>query len=225
MDFIDFDLIAIVGVRIYDVLLVLMCLITGQWIREEARIAGWTLLTRRVVTAIAWALALSSVGGFVSDTLWLELAALLAVLATFFASGAIITAIAEHPIVRPTGHPGAAAEGEMTSERAQQIRVAGRLMAFAAGVVLGGSAFFGRSLPLGADIVLLGWLASRRPIPAVWISLLGVAVGLVGGGLVTIDPAPVTIGLLAAGVAVLALILRRGAEGADANRALSTPRA
>ena len=222
MGVIDFDLIVIVWLRIFEALLVLVCLVTGQWIRDEARTAGWSLATCRALTASAWAIALGSAGGFVSHTLWLEIGGLLAVAVTFLASGKITAAIAEHPTSRRMGSgPGdrfPAAGGKARADRSAMLRAINRWLGLATGVVLGGSAFFARSLPLGADIVLLGWLAARRPIPVVWISLLGVAAGLVGGGLVTVDPAPVTIALLAVAIVCLGLVLRRLALGsADAN--------
>ena len=225
MDVVDFNLIGILWLRILEVLLVLICLVTGRWISDEARDAGWPLPACRAVTAISWVVALGSVGGFVSHTVWLEIGGLAAVAITFLSSGLMTKTISERPVSRITGsergvdHP--ATRGETRSDSALTSRKADRWLAFASGAVLGGSAFFGRSLPLGADIVLLGWLASRRPIPVVWISLLGVAVGLVVGGLVTIDPAPLTIGLLAVGFALLAVILRREAR---ANPALPVAR-
>ncbi len=228
MNGLDLELIGIVLVRIFEALLVMVSLTTGRWIRDDIRDTGWSLAGCRAVTAIAWIIALVSTGGFVSNTLWLEIGGLLAVLITFLASGLITEAIAEHPAARGMGsEPGGrlpATGGETTSDGASLIGSVDRLPALFAGVVLGGLAFFGRSLPLGADIVLLGWLAARHPVPVVWISLVGIAAGLVVGGLLTADQAPVTIAAMTVGILCLAVGLRRLAHRPDATPALPTAR-
>jgi hypothetical protein len=226
VDVIDFELVGIAWLRIFEALLVVVCLATGQWIRQEARDAGWSLARCRAITAITWLIALVSVGGFVWNALSLEIGGLLAILFTFLASGPMAKAIAEHPSSRRVGlEPGGglpATGGQSTSNGAPVSGAVDRWLALVAGVVLGGSAFYGRSVLLGADILILGWLASRRPIPVVWTSLLGVAAGIVGGGLVTVDPARVTIAVLAMGILCLAWVLRRVARGADGPATLPT---
>ena len=225
---IDLELIGIVWIRIFEAFLVMVCLVTAQSIREAASDAGWSLVSRRTMTASAWVIAVGSVGGFASKTLWLEISALWAVLITFLASGLIVEAIEEHPVrqgmsVEPSGtHKGTGMEAG--SGGPPMIRGADSWLALVAGAVLGGSAFYGRSVLLGTDIILLGWLASRRPIPVVWTSLFGVAAGLVGGGLVTLDRAPVTIAVLAIGILWFALVLRRMARGAEARAIRPTAR-
>jgi hypothetical protein len=224
----DLELIGIVFSRVYTALLVLVCLSTGQWIRDEARDAGWPLAWCSVITAGAWAIALGLVAGYVTHTIWLEIGALLTFLIAFLASGVIGSAIAEHPPARTaeSGQRGSApTSGRATRpDHVARIEKVDRWLGLVAGVLLGGSAFYGRSALLGAGILVLGWLASRRPIPVVWMSLLGVAAGLVGGGLVTVDPAPVTIAVPAIGFLWLALVLRRLARGADALATLPTAR-
>jgi len=216
MAILDVDLVGIVWIRIFEALLIFVALVTGGWIRAEASSAGWPVRACRVITAIAWAVSIGSVAGFVSRTLWLEIGALLVVLVCFLTSGLIIAAIGEHPVGRrvftePDGvHP---TGGEIGERRVSAVQEAGSWLAFGAGVVVGGSAFFGRSILIGADLFLVGWLASRRPIPVVWISFVGIAVGLVVGGLITADQAPITIALLTIGVVCSALILRRLASG------------
>lgn len=100
MAILDVDLVGIVWIRIFEALLVFVALVTGGWIRAEASSAGWPARACRVITAIAWAVSIGSVAGFVSRTLWLEIGALLVVLVCFLTSGLIIAAIGEHPVAK-----------------------------------------------------------------------------------------------------------------------------